>query len=187
MGVAEPIFAPWKADLSLGFRFENDRTVLAEKSFSGPLVVQKPLYPGRRCRLPCDRRSPSSGHRRRRSVVRARKRGTAIGGADDNARRRQVVSIRRPLGEPETLLRSRRQPRMAAAGNHRLRRCAGRHCVRSESRRGRELHRMGNSVPRPCGFGRALQQRAESSCATRSIETDGRFGTNAAPSMRTAA
>ena len=45
MGVAEPIFAPWKAELSLGFRHENDRTVLAEKSFSGPLVVQKPLYP----------------------------------------------------------------------------------------------------------------------------------------------
>ena len=45
MGVAEPIFAPWKADLSLGFRYENDRTVLAEKCFSGPLVVQKPLYP----------------------------------------------------------------------------------------------------------------------------------------------
>ena len=45
MRVAEPIFAPWKADLSLGFRYENDRTVLAEKCFSGPLVVQKPLYP----------------------------------------------------------------------------------------------------------------------------------------------
>ena len=45
MGVAEPIFAPWKAELSLGFRYQNDRTVLAEKCFSGPLVVQKPLYP----------------------------------------------------------------------------------------------------------------------------------------------
>lgn len=45
MGVAEPIFAPWKADLSLGFRHENGRTVLAEKRFDGPLVVQKPLYP----------------------------------------------------------------------------------------------------------------------------------------------
>ena len=45
MRVAEPIFAPWKAELSLGFRFTDYRTVLAEKRFSGPLVVQKPLYP----------------------------------------------------------------------------------------------------------------------------------------------
>ena len=45
MRVAEPIFAPWKADLSLGFRYESNRTVLAEKRFDGPLVVQKPLYP----------------------------------------------------------------------------------------------------------------------------------------------
>ena len=45
MRVAEPIFAPWKAELSLGFRFTDNRTVLAEKRFSGPLVVQKPLYP----------------------------------------------------------------------------------------------------------------------------------------------
>ena len=45
MRVAEPLFAPWKADLSLGFRYEDQRTVLAEKRFSGPLVMQKPLYP----------------------------------------------------------------------------------------------------------------------------------------------
>lgn len=45
MRVAEPIFAPWKAELSLGFRYEDKRTVLAEKHFDGPLVVQKPLYP----------------------------------------------------------------------------------------------------------------------------------------------
>ncbi|MDQ3187316.1 MAG: urease accessory protein UreD [Pseudomonadota bacterium] len=45
MRIAEPIFAPWKAKLSLGFRYEDNRTVLAEKSFDGPLVVQKPLYP----------------------------------------------------------------------------------------------------------------------------------------------
>lgn len=45
MRVAEPIFAPWKAELSLGFRYDDNRTVLAEKSFDGPLVVQKPLYP----------------------------------------------------------------------------------------------------------------------------------------------
>jgi urease accessory protein len=45
MRIAEPIFAPWKADLSLGFRYEDNRTVLFEKRFDGPLVVQKPLYP----------------------------------------------------------------------------------------------------------------------------------------------
>lgn len=45
MRVAEPIIAPWKAELSLGFRYETKRTVLAEKRFNGPLVVQKPLYP----------------------------------------------------------------------------------------------------------------------------------------------
>ncbi len=42
---ADPNFAPWKADLSLRFSYEIHRTVLAEKRFSGPLVVQKPLYP----------------------------------------------------------------------------------------------------------------------------------------------
>jgi urease accessory protein len=45
MRVAEPIFASWKAELSLGFRFADNRTVLSEKHFDGPLVVQKPLYP----------------------------------------------------------------------------------------------------------------------------------------------
>ncbi len=45
MRITEPIFAPWKADLSLGFRFEDNRTVLGDKRFEGPLVVQKPLYP----------------------------------------------------------------------------------------------------------------------------------------------
>ncbi len=45
MRIAEPIFASWKAELSLGFRYEEPRTVLAKKRFTGPLVVQKPLYP----------------------------------------------------------------------------------------------------------------------------------------------
>lgn len=45
MRIAEPIFTPWKAELSLGFSYENKRSVLAEKRFDGPLVVQKPLYP----------------------------------------------------------------------------------------------------------------------------------------------
>jgi len=45
MRVAEPLSPAWKAELSLAFRHEANRTVLAEKRFVGPLVVQKPLYP----------------------------------------------------------------------------------------------------------------------------------------------
>lgn len=45
MRLAEPIFAPWKADLFVGFDRRDGKTVLAEKRFDGPLVVQKPLYP----------------------------------------------------------------------------------------------------------------------------------------------
>ncbi len=45
MRVAEPIFAPWKAELALDFESIGDKTVLSGKSFDGPLVVQKPLYP----------------------------------------------------------------------------------------------------------------------------------------------
>src|SRR5262252_7625093 len=36
---------PWEAKLGLGFGFDEGRTVLSEKRFDGPLVVQKPLYP----------------------------------------------------------------------------------------------------------------------------------------------
>lgn len=45
MKLSEPVFAPWKADLFLGFDHRDGKTVLAEKRFDGPLVVQKPLYP----------------------------------------------------------------------------------------------------------------------------------------------
>ena len=44
MQLAEPLAASWKAELSLEFRRDAARTVL-EKRFSGPLVVQKALYP----------------------------------------------------------------------------------------------------------------------------------------------
>lgn len=36
---------PWRADLNLRFAWQRERTVLVERSHSGPLVVQKPLYP----------------------------------------------------------------------------------------------------------------------------------------------
>ena len=36
---------PWEAKLGLGFEFVDGKTVLAQKRFAGPLVVQKPLYP----------------------------------------------------------------------------------------------------------------------------------------------
>ena len=45
MQLAEPVQASWQASLSLGFRYEPPRTVLAERRSEGPLVVQKPLYP----------------------------------------------------------------------------------------------------------------------------------------------
>jgi urease accessory protein len=45
MQLAEPIAASWKAHLSLRFRKENSRTILAERRSDGPLVVQKALYP----------------------------------------------------------------------------------------------------------------------------------------------
>ena len=45
MQVAEPVTAAWRADLRLGFSFQDGKSVLAEKRFDGPLVVQKPLYP----------------------------------------------------------------------------------------------------------------------------------------------
>jgi len=45
MQVAEPIASSWKASLSLGFAFENQKTRLARKVHDGPLVVQKPFYP----------------------------------------------------------------------------------------------------------------------------------------------
>jgi urease accessory protein len=45
MRLAEPILASWKADLRLRFARRDVRTILAEKRFDGPLVVQKPFDP----------------------------------------------------------------------------------------------------------------------------------------------
>src|SRR2546426_8876989 len=45
MRVAEPVLAPWKADLSLGFSCRNHKSLLSERRSDGPLVAQKPLYP----------------------------------------------------------------------------------------------------------------------------------------------
>lgn len=45
MQLAEPVAAGWQARLQLGFAAEGGRSVLREKRFDGPLVVQKPLYP----------------------------------------------------------------------------------------------------------------------------------------------
>jgi len=45
MLVAEPLVRSWKARLSLGFSYIDERTILAERTHDGPLVVQKPLYP----------------------------------------------------------------------------------------------------------------------------------------------
>jgi urease accessory protein len=45
MQLAEPVAAPWKASLSLGFSRAGNRTVLSRRQSDGPLVVQKALYP----------------------------------------------------------------------------------------------------------------------------------------------
>ncbi len=45
MHLAEPLVSSWKARLALDFAFRDKKTVLAERSHDGPLVVQKPLYP----------------------------------------------------------------------------------------------------------------------------------------------
>lgn len=45
MRLAEPLLASWKADLRLRFARRDAGTILAEKRFEGPLVVQKSFDP----------------------------------------------------------------------------------------------------------------------------------------------
>jgi urease accessory protein len=45
MRVAEPVSAPWRAELALGFVRREAGTLLAERRHDGPLLVQKPFYP----------------------------------------------------------------------------------------------------------------------------------------------
>jgi urease accessory protein len=41
----EASLSSWTADLQLRFEYQEDRTVMTERRHSGPLQVQKPLYP----------------------------------------------------------------------------------------------------------------------------------------------
>ena len=45
MHPAEPVVTPWQASLRLGFSRRGDGTVLSRREHSGPLRVQKALYP----------------------------------------------------------------------------------------------------------------------------------------------
>ena len=45
MKIAEPVVQPWTAHLCLGFESINQKTILSDRRFDGPLVVQRPLYP----------------------------------------------------------------------------------------------------------------------------------------------
>jgi|SRR5687767_8285121 len=45
MRLAEPLLASWKAHLGLRFEEREGRSVLAHRSFEGPLVVQKTFHP----------------------------------------------------------------------------------------------------------------------------------------------
>ena len=47
MLLAEPVPSRggWRAELALDFERRGEKTVLARRHHSGPLVVQKPLYP----------------------------------------------------------------------------------------------------------------------------------------------
>ena len=41
----QPAAAGWQALLTLGYAAREQRTVLAHRRHTGPLVVQKPFYP----------------------------------------------------------------------------------------------------------------------------------------------
>src|SRR5438874_5835027 len=46
MGVADPVdLRSWRAELALRYELRHGRTVLAQRHHTGPLVVQRPLYP----------------------------------------------------------------------------------------------------------------------------------------------
>ncbi|WP_413113304.1 urease accessory protein UreD [Thaumasiovibrio sp. DFM-14] len=51
-GIAQDIQHGWKASLNLGFTQRGDKTVLKSRSQSGPLAIQRPLYPdGQSCHV----------------------------------------------------------------------------------------------------------------------------------------
>ena len=151
----------WEARLRLAFACRENRTVLTRREHSGPLVVQKPLYPEGDAVCQCIVVHPpggiAGGDRLALDVeigARARVQLTTPGAAkwyrSNGADATQ--SLRRAH-------RSRRRARVAPAGKHRVRRRARPMHHAHRARRRRRVHRLGNVLSRPHGRERAIFQR----------------------------
>ena len=162
MQLAEPIVSSWKASLALGFSFENQKTTLSRKVHDGPLVVQKPLYPegGEVCHAIVVH--PPGGIAGGDELTLDVQDGRRRVGAADHAGRGQVVPLGRAVGEAERGVRRAGAARMAAAGNHRVRRRARGDGVR----RGPRARMPASSAGTSCASGAPARASASRAAAT---------------------